>query len=136
MCSGHHLAGGCLLPTVDKHQRVTLTRGLQATGAATLGPTSVIAGGQGAWAAPALRSHNTGLDVLADALVVVVVVVGAAGRGVEGGDAVEVEDEVLPVAHGRGVVLVSRERHGARRWQEERTGTGAGGTRRSPGSCL
>lgn len=111
MCSGHHLAGGCLLPTVDKHQRVTLTRGLQATGAATLGPTSVIAGGQGAWAAPALRSHNTGLDVLADALVVVVVVVGAAGRGVEGGDAVEVEDEVLPVAHGRGVVLVSRERH-------------------------
>lgn len=42
---------------------------------------------------------------------VVVVVVGAAGRGVEGGDAVEVEDEVFPVAHGRGVVLVSREPH-------------------------
>lgn len=42
---------------------------------------------------------------------VVVVVVGAAGRGVEGGDAVEVEDEVFPVAHRRGVVLVSREPH-------------------------
>ena len=67
-------------------------------------------GGAGAWAAPALRSHDTGLNVLADALVVVVVV-GAAGRGVEGGDAVEVEDEVFPVAHGRGVVLVSREPH-------------------------
>lgn len=111
VCLGHHLAGGCLLPTVDKHQRVTLTRGLQATDVATLGPTSVVAGGAaGPRPAPALRSHNTGLDVLADALVVVVVV-GAAGRGVEGGDAVEVEDEVLPVAHGRGVVLVSRERH-------------------------
>ena len=42
---------------------------------------------------------------------VVVVVVGAAGRGVEGGDAVEVEDEVFPVAHRRGVVLVPREPH-------------------------
>ena len=74
--------------------------------------TSVIARGQrGPGLAPALRSHDTGLNVLADALVVVVVVVGAAGRGVEGGDAVEVEDEVFPVAHRRGVVLVSREPH-------------------------
>lgn len=47
---------------------------------------------------------------------VVVVVVRAAGGGVEGGDAAEVEDEVLPVAHGRGVVLVSREPH----WRERR----------------
>ena len=85
---------------------------LHAAGVATLGVhLSHRPGGAGAWAAPALRSHDTGLNVLADALVVVVVVVGAAGRGVEGGDAVEVEDEVFPVAHGRGVVLVSREPH-------------------------
>lgn len=37
-----------------------------------------------------------------------VVVVGSAGRWVEGGDAVEVEHEVLPVAHRR-VALVARD---------------------------
>ena len=68
-------------------------------------------GGERAWPGPSLRSHDTGLNVLADALVVVVVVVGAAGRGVEGGYAVKVEDEVFPVAHRRGVVLVSGEPH-------------------------
>lgn len=62
-----------------------------------------------------LPSHDAGLNVLADALVVVVVVIGPAGRGVERRNAVEVEDEVLPVTHGRGVVLVSRESH----WKEE-----------------
>lgn len=67
--------------------------------------------GDRAWPGPSLRSHDTGLNVLADALVVVVMVVGAAGRGVEGGDAVEAEDEVLPVAHRRGVVLVSGQPH-------------------------
>lgn len=74
-------------------------------------PRSSPGGQRGPGPAPALCSHDTGLNVLADALMVVVVVVGAAGRGVEGGDAVEVEDEVFPVAHRRGVVLVSREPH-------------------------
>lgn len=41
----------------------------------------------------AARSHDAGFDVLTDALrvvVVVMVIVGATGRGVEGGDAVKV----------------------------------------------
>lgn len=53
--------------------------------------------GVGAHTAPS-RSHDAGLDVLAHALVVVVIV-GPAGRGVEGRNAVEVEDEVFSVAH-------------------------------------
>lgn len=47
-------------------------------------------------------SHHTGFDVLTDALVVVMVVmviVGSASRGVEGGDAVKVQHKILPVAH-------------------------------------
>lgn len=58
-------------------------------------------------------SHHARFDVLTHALgvvVVVMVVVGSAGRGVEGGDAVEVEHEVLPVAHRR-VALVARDAH-------------------------
>lgn len=57
--------------------------------------------------------HHARFDVLAHALrmvVVVVVVVGAAGRRVEGRDAVKVEHEVFPVAHGR-VALVARNAH-------------------------
>lgn len=56
-------------------------------------------------------SHHARFDVLTHALgvvVVVMVVVGSAGRWVEGGDAVEVEHEVLPVAHRR-VALVARD---------------------------
>lgn len=39
-----------------------------------------------------------------------VVIVGSAGRGVEGGDAVKVQHEVFPVAH-RGVALIARDPH-------------------------
>lgn len=56
-------------------------------------------------------SHHARFDVLTHALgvvVVVMVVVGSAGRWVEGGNAVEVEHEVLPVAHRR-VALVARD---------------------------
>lgn len=74
-------------------------------------PQSAPPGDGGPGAAPSLRSHDTGLDVLADALVVVVVVVGPAGGGVEGRNAVEVEDEVFSVAHRRRVVLVPRQAH-------------------------
>lgn len=58
-------------------------------------------------------SHHAGFDVLAHALrvvVVVMVVVGAARRRVEGRDAVKVEHEVFPVAH-RGVALIARNAH-------------------------
>lgn len=58
-------------------------------------------------------SHHARFDVLTDALgmvMVVMVVVGSAGRRVEGRDAVEVEHEVLPVAHRR-VALVARDAH-------------------------
>lgn len=64
----------------------------------------------------------------------VVVVVRAAGRGVEGRDAVEVEDEILPVAHWAGVVLVPRQAHCGerkkRRVQGKVPGVRGGGTGR------
>lgn len=61
-------------------------------------------------------SHDAGLDVL----VVMVVVVGAAGRGVERGNAVEVEDKIFPVAHRGGVMLVAGQTHCKRKKQRER----------------
>lgn len=67
-------------------------------------------------------SHHAGFDVLTDALgmvMVVMVVVGSAGRRVEGRDAVEVEHEVLPVAHRR-VALVARDAHCGERQERSR----------------
>lgn len=57
------------------------------------------------------HSHDTGLDVLTHALVVVVVIIRPTGRGVERRNAVEVEDEIFPVAHRGGVMLVARQSH-------------------------
>lgn len=50
---------------------------------------------------------------------VVVVVVGAAGRGVERGNAVEIEDKIFPVAHRGGVMLVAGQSHCKRKKQRE-----------------
>lgn len=55
-------------------------------------------------------SHDAGLNVLTHALVVVVVV-GPTGRGVEGRNAVEIEDKILSVAHWSGVMLVTGQAH-------------------------
>lgn len=41
---------------------------------------------------------------------VVVVIVGSAGRGVEGGDAVKVQHKIFPVAD-RGMALIARNPH-------------------------
>lgn len=60
-------------------------------------------------AAPFL-SHHAGFHILAHALVVVVVV-GPAGRRVEGRNAVEVEDEIFSVADRGRVMLVARQPH-------------------------
>lgn len=88
------------------------------------------------------RLHHTGLDVLADGLVVVVmvVVIRAAGRWVEGRDAVEIEDEILPVAHRAGVVLVPRQAHCGERKREKVSprkalGTEWVGSRENGDSC-
>lgn len=67
----------------------------------------------------ALPSHHAGLDVLADALMVVVVVVRAASRRVKGRNAVKIEDKILPVAHRGRVMLVARQSHCKRRREEE-----------------
>lgn len=58
-------------------------------------------------------SHHAGLDVLAHALVVVMVVmviVGSASRGVEGGDAVKVQHKIFSVAD-RGMALITWNSH-------------------------
>lgn len=60
-----------------------------------------------------MRSHDARFDVLAHALgvvVMVVVVVGATGRRVEGRDAVKVQHKIFPVAHRR-VALVAWDPH-------------------------
>lgn len=88
------------------------------------------------------RLHHAGLDVLADGLVVVMVVmvIRAAGRWVEGRDAVEIEDEILPVAHRAGVVLVPRQAHCGERKREKVSprkalGTEWVGSRENGDSC-
>lgn len=71
---------------------------------------AAVRGSAGAWA-PSLHSHDAGLDILTDALVMVMVVIWPAGRGVEGGNAIKVEDEILSVTHWGGVVLISGQSH-------------------------
>ncbi|EOA98899.1 hypothetical protein Anapl_04197 [Anas platyrhynchos] len=69
------------------------------------------------WRGP--KTASLGLDVLADALMVVVVVVRAASRRVKGRNAVKIEDKILPVAHRGRVMLVARQSHCKRRREEE-----------------
>lgn len=63
-----------------------------------------------AWPA-SLHSHDTGLNILTDALVMVVVIVWSTSRGMERRNAVEVEDEIFPVTHWGRVMLVPRQSH-------------------------
>ena len=53
-----------------------------------------------------VHSHNTGLNILAHALVMMVIIRATSGR-VERRNAIEIEDEIFPVAHWSGVVLVT-----------------------------
>lgn len=63
-----------------------------------------------AWPA-SLHSHDTGLNILTNALVMVVVIVWPTSRGMERRNAVEVEDEIFSVTHWGRVMLVPRQSH-------------------------
>lgn len=60
---------------------------------------------------PSLHSHDTGLNILADTLVVVMVIIWSACRGMERRNAIKVEDKILSVTHWGRVMLVSRQSH-------------------------
>lgn len=55
-----------------------------------------------------VHSHNTGLNILAHALVMMVIIRATSGR-VERRNAIEIEDEIFSVAHWSGVMLVTRQ---------------------------
>lgn len=57
-----------------------------------------------------VHSHNTGLNILAHALVVMVIVRATSG-GVERRNAIEIEDEIFSVTHWSGVMLVTGQSH-------------------------
>lgn len=58
-----------------------------------------------------LHSHDAGLNILTDALMVVMVIIWPASRGMERRNAIKVEDEIFSVTHGGRVVLVPRQSH-------------------------
>lgn len=66
----------------------------------------------------ALPSHHAGLDVLTDALMVVMVVVRSTSGRVKRRNAIKIEDKIFPVAHRGGVMLVARQSHCKRRKEE------------------
>lgn len=60
---------------------------------------------------PSLHSHDAGLNILAHTLVVVMVIIWSACRGMERRNAIKVEDKIFSVTHWGRVMLVSRQSH-------------------------
>lgn len=86
---------------------------LLATCAQCVSPLQLLAaplGGESGLQGLSVDSHNTGLNILAHALVVMVIIRATSG-GVERRNAIEIEDEIFSVTHWSGVMLVTGQSH-------------------------
>lgn len=67
-----------------------------------------------------VHSHNTGLNILAHALVVMVIIRATSG-GMERRNAIEIEDEIFSVTHWGGVMLITGQSHWKKKGEEKKS---------------